>query len=100
MTTTTTTTTRRRRPAVAKAALVDLDTHRRACQQPVAAIGWSDRCTCRHVRGRHDAARHDPIPTDTGVCTGRNLAGPCLWPHCPCTAYTTPTTPTRIGGTR
>jgi hypothetical protein len=74
----------------------DLAIHRRVCQQPTTDTSWSDRCTCRHVRGRHDIARHAEITTTTAtgvaVCTGRHLAGPCLWPDCHCTGYTPPTT--------
>jgi hypothetical protein len=99
MTTTRHTRTGTRTPVVSSA---DLDTHRRACQQPTVGTCWSDRCTCRHVRGRHDTARHAEITTTTTttgttVCTGRNLAGPCLWLHCDCTGFTPPTTSS--GGT-
>jgi hypothetical protein len=77
------------RPTVTAA---DHAIHRTACQQPTTATTWSDRCSCRHVRGRHDAARHQPITTTTTAgtttCTGRSLAGTCLWPDCPCTGFT------------
>ena len=76
------------KPAVDTA---DLRTHRIACLPPTTGTCWSDRCTCVHVRGRHDAARHQPITTTTGgatrTCTGRNLAGACLWPGCDCTSF-------------
>lgn len=79
---------RTRKPAVDTA---DLAMHRIVCLAPTAGTSWSDRCTCRHVRGRHDVARHQPITTTTAgttrTCTGRNLAGACLWPDCHCTAF-------------
>ncbi|GAA3271307.1 hypothetical protein GCM10020218_013580 [Dactylosporangium vinaceum] len=62
--------------------------HNRVCIQPVTGQIWSDRCHCRHVRGRHTAAIHAAITTPLGVCTGRNLAGACLWPFCPCSGFT------------
>ncbi|MGI5237000.1 hypothetical protein [Dactylosporangium sp. CA-139066] len=67
----------------------DRATHERVCTRPTTGTTWSDRCRCRHVRGRHTAATHAAIHTPNGTCTGRNLAGACLWPDCPCTGFTT-----------
>ncbi len=49
--------------------------------------GWHHRCACGHYRSRHTAFTHRALSTDVGVCTGRNHAGPCLWPHCLCTRF-------------
>ncbi|GIJ44514.1 hypothetical protein Val02_14000 [Virgisporangium aliadipatigenens] len=65
----------------------DAELHQRICNQPTGGLSWSDRCTCGHLRGRHDAARHAPITTGNAVCTGRNLAGACLWPDCTCRTF-------------
>src|SRR5262245_55463476 len=51
------------------------------------------RCDCGHGRPRHGPARHDGVPHGPGICTGRNLAGPCLWQGCRCGAYTPTTEP-------
>ncbi len=48
---------------------------------------WRSRCACGHIRSRHAAFTHLALTTDNGVCTGRNLVGPCLWPHCLCLRF-------------
>lgn len=87
-----TTTTRAR--VRSRSGTAGLDLHRQTCATTSAGSAWSDRCTCAHVRGRHDATRHEPVPIPgvgrAAVCTGRNLAGPCLWPDCTCTRFTNP----------
>lgn len=88
---------RTRKPTVDTA---DLRLHRIACLARTAGTSWSDRCGCQHVRGRHDAARHEPITTTaagiTRTCTGRNLAGACLWPDCNCATFTNTDTNPRL----
>src|SRR5262245_41927332 len=48
---------------------------------------WRDRCACGHNRSRHAAFTHKPLPTNTGECVGRNLAGPCRAPRCLCLRF-------------
>lgn len=68
----------------------DHATHSSVCTEPATGQTWSDRCHCRHIRARHAAAIHAAIVTPTGTCTGRNLAGACLFTDCPCTGFAAP----------
>jgi predicted GIY-YIG superfamily endonuclease len=66
-----------------------LNIHHTVCEMvPDYAIAWNDHCTCRHIRTRHASANHPPISLPQGNCTGRLLAGPCLWNGCDCTGFT------------
>jgi predicted GIY-YIG superfamily endonuclease len=67
---------------------IALGLHTDICAAPDQTVPWSTRCACGHARGRHTAFTHIPVPTDTGTCTGTNLAGACLIPGCLCGRFT------------
>ncbi len=64
-------------------------THTTVCCAVEDDLGsWRQTCTCRHFRSRHAAVSHDGVPVEADICTGRNLAGACLWAGCGCSRFT------------
>jgi hypothetical protein len=76
------------KPAYTKA---DMSVHNRACTPAGTGEQWSDPCSCNHARVKHGKALHSSIPVENAYgpasCSGRLLAGACLWPGCGCTAF-------------
>ena len=61
--------------------------HDTICVTTEERPSWRTRCACGHYRSRHTAFVHAAIPVDPGVCTGTNLAGPCLAGGCLCLRF-------------
>lgn len=61
--------------------------HTDICLSADRTAPWSTRCACGHYHSRHAAFTHRPVTTETGECTGTNLAGPCLIRGCLCLRF-------------
>ncbi len=58
--------------------------HRQVCLGPPPP-NWDDRCTCGSMAVVHKELHHEGVQVPGGICTGRNLSGPCM--RCDCTRF-------------
>jgi len=71
------------------ATAADRRVHTEVCLTARPGESWLDLCECGELRVCHEDATHRSIAVGPRTtCSGRNAAGACRNPGCPCTRFT------------